>query len=111
MSEAAGKGKPARPKLAATWPIYRRLLRLELLHRHLLVGGPRPVRKAFEGGLTHRGTDIEQQAASVTITRDDWGIAHITGRTDADAVFGMIYAQAEDTVNRHAEVEILRYAA
>ena len=42
----------------------------------------------------------EQQAASVTITRDDWGIAHIKGRTDADAVFGMIYAQAEDDFNR-----------
>jgi len=38
----------------------------------------------------------EAHAARVTITRDDWGIAHIVGRTDADAVFGMIYAQAED---------------
>jgi acyl-homoserine-lactone acylase len=36
----------------------------------------------------------------VTITRDDWGIAHIKGKTDADAVFGMIYAQAEDDFNR-----------
>jgi acyl-homoserine-lactone acylase len=36
----------------------------------------------------------------VTITRDDWGIAHVHGRTDADAVFGMIYAQAEDDFNR-----------
>jgi acyl-homoserine lactone acylase PvdQ len=36
----------------------------------------------------------------VTITRDDWGIAHIHGKTDADAVFGMIYAQAEDDFNR-----------
>ncbi len=42
----------------------------------------------------------EQQAQNVTITRDDWGIAHITGKTDADAVFGMIYAQAEDDFNR-----------
>ena len=40
------------------------------------------------------------QAARVTITRDDWGIAHVKGRTDADAVFGMIYAQAEDDFNR-----------
>jgi len=39
-------------------------------------------------------------AARVTITRDDWGVAHINGRTDADAVFGMIYAQAEDDFNR-----------
>ncbi len=39
-------------------------------------------------------------AAQVTITRDDWGIAHVRGRTDADAVYGMIYAQAEDEFNR-----------
>jgi acyl-homoserine lactone acylase PvdQ len=42
----------------------------------------------------------EQQAQKVTITRDDWGIAHVSGKTDADAVFGMIYAQAEDDFNR-----------
>src|SRR5712671_5553993 len=40
------------------------------------------------------------QAANVTIIRDDWGIAHVYGKTDADAVFGMIYAQAEDDFNR-----------
>ncbi|HWH22436.1 MAG TPA: penicillin acylase family protein, partial [Allosphingosinicella sp.] len=42
----------------------------------------------------------KRHAQNVTITRDDWGIAHISGRTDADAVFGMIYAQAEDDFNR-----------
>src|SRR5579862_4138964 len=42
----------------------------------------------------------EQQAKNVTIIRDDWGIAHVYGKTDADAVFGMIYAQAEDDFNR-----------
>jgi acyl-homoserine lactone acylase PvdQ len=42
----------------------------------------------------------EQQAKAVTIVRDDWGIAHVHGKTDADAVFGMIYAQAEDDFNR-----------
>src|SRR5258707_14005999 len=42
----------------------------------------------------------EQVARNVTITRDDWGIAHVYGKTDADAVFGMIYAQAEDDFNR-----------
>ncbi len=41
-----------------------------------------------------------EQAARVTITRDDWGIPHIHGRGDADAVFGMIYAQAEDDFAR-----------
>ena len=40
------------------------------------------------------------QAQNVTIVRDDWGIAHVHGKTDADAVFGAIYAQAEDDFNR-----------
>ncbi len=42
----------------------------------------------------------ERQAKNVSIARDDWGIAHVTGKTDADAIFGMIYAQAEDDFNR-----------
>jgi acyl-homoserine-lactone acylase len=42
----------------------------------------------------------ERQAKNVAIVRDDWGIAHVTGKSDADAVFGMIYAQAEDDFNR-----------
>ena len=40
------------------------------------------------------------QAARISIVRDDWGIAHVHGKTDADAVFGMVYAQAEDDFNR-----------
>lgn len=51
----------------------------------------------------HAQTDTARwkaEAARVTITRDDWGVAHIRGETDADAVFGMIYAQAEDDFNR-----------
>jgi acyl-homoserine-lactone acylase len=40
------------------------------------------------------------RAAAVTIIRDTWGISHIYGKTDADAVFGMIYAQAEDDFPR-----------
>jgi len=41
-----------------------------------------------------------QHAVHVHITRDNWGIAHIYGKSDADAVFGMMYAQAEDDFNR-----------
>ncbi|MGH7512484.1 MAG: penicillin acylase family protein [Gemmatimonadales bacterium] len=41
-----------------------------------------------------------REARDVTIVRDDWGISHVHGKTDADAVFGMIYAQAEDDFNR-----------
>jgi acyl-homoserine-lactone acylase len=46
------------------------------------------------------GVAREAPVPQVTITRDDWGIAHVKGHTDADAVFGMIYAQAEDEFNR-----------
>ena len=42
----------------------------------------------------------EHEAQNVTIIRDNWGIAHVYGKTDADAVFGMEYAQAEDDFNR-----------
>jgi acyl-homoserine-lactone acylase len=42
----------------------------------------------------------EREAKDVTIIRDTWGVPHIYGKTDADAVFGMIYAQAEDDFNR-----------
>jgi acyl-homoserine lactone acylase PvdQ len=45
-------------------------------------------------------TRWEREAGNVTIIRDDWGIAHVYGKTDADAVFGMEYAQAEDDFNR-----------
>jgi len=42
----------------------------------------------------------ELAAERVTIVRDDWGVPHVSGKSDADAVFGMIYAQAEDDFNR-----------
>ena len=41
-----------------------------------------------------------ERAAKVEILRDRWGIAHIYGETDADTVFGALYAQAEDDFNR-----------
>jgi acyl-homoserine-lactone acylase len=43
---------------------------------------------------------MRAEAENTTIVRDDWGIAHIRGQSDADAVFGMIYAEAEDDFNR-----------
>ncbi len=42
----------------------------------------------------------EARAERVTVIRDEWGIPHVYGETDADAVFGMIYAQAEDDFHR-----------
>ncbi len=43
---------------------------------------------------------FEQRAARVSIIRDTWGIPHIYGKTDADAVFGLMYAQCEDDFKR-----------
>ncbi|OAN62308.1 penicillin acylase family protein [Sphingomonas sp. TDK1] len=56
-------------------------------------------------GATAAAPDPERarwqaEADRVTITRDDWGIPHIRGKSDADAVFGMTYAQAEDDFGR-----------
>lgn len=53
--------------------------------------------------LAQPAVDLARQQATaqrVQITRDDWGIAHVHGKSDADAVFGMIYAQAEDDFPR-----------
>ncbi|MEO7444889.1 MAG: penicillin acylase family protein, partial [Ferruginibacter sp.] len=42
----------------------------------------------------------QQEAKQVSITRDKWGVPHVFGKTDADAVFGLMYAQAEDDFGR-----------
>lgn len=42
----------------------------------------------------------EAQAENIEIIRDDFGVPHIYGKTDADAVFGLLYAQCEDDFNR-----------
>jgi acyl-homoserine lactone acylase PvdQ len=55
---------------------------------------------AFQASNNPDTARWEKQARNITIVRDDWGIAHVSGKTDADAVFGMIYAQAEDDFNR-----------
>ncbi|MGE0127932.1 MAG: acylase [Blastocatellales bacterium] len=55
---------------------------------------------ASTSGQNAESQQWEQQARNITIIRDDWGIAHVYGKTDADAVFGAIYAQAEDDFNR-----------
>ncbi|MEP2668608.1 MAG: acylase [Cyclobacteriaceae bacterium] len=44
-------------------------------------------------------TDSSQKDG-VTIIRDKYGVPHVFGKTDADAVFGLIYAQCEDDFNR-----------
>lgn len=42
----------------------------------------------------------EKQAKQVSIIRDHYGVPHIYGNTDADAVFGLLYAQCEDDFAR-----------
>jgi acyl-homoserine lactone acylase PvdQ len=42
----------------------------------------------------------EEHAKQVTIIRDEWGIAHVYGKTDADAIFGLMYAQSEENVGQ-----------
>jgi acyl-homoserine lactone acylase PvdQ len=43
---------------------------------------------------------VEASSRGTAIMRDTWGVPHVYGKTDADAVFGMVYAQAEDDFNR-----------
>ena len=42
----------------------------------------------------------EAQAKKVEIIRDDFGVPHIYGSTDAAVVFGLLYAQCEDDFRR-----------
>lgn len=49
---------------------------------------------------TVNANSFESQAKRVTIHRDEWGIPHIYGKSDADAVFGLMYAQCEDDFAR-----------
>jgi len=42
----------------------------------------------------------EKHAAQTTIIRDSFGVPHIYGKTDTDAVFGLLYAQCEDDFQR-----------
>jgi len=42
----------------------------------------------------------QQHAENTEIIRDNFGVPHIYGKTDADAVFGLLYAQCEDDFNR-----------
>src|ERR1700748_194161 len=57
----------------------------------------------------------KQEAAAVTIIRDNYGVPHIYSKTDANAVFGLMYSQCEDNfkgvednylyqLGRHTEV-------
>jgi acyl-homoserine-lactone acylase len=58
---------------------------------------------AFHAAQVHGETAAarwQRESRAVTIVRDPWGIAHVHGKTDADTVFGALYAQAEDDFGR-----------
>ncbi len=42
----------------------------------------------------------QAEAGNVTIIRDKWGIPHIYGKTDANAVFGLMYAECQEDFPR-----------
>ncbi|MGI9546103.1 MAG: acylase [Flavobacteriaceae bacterium] len=53
--------------------------------------------------LAGNPTEIERwnsHSENTTIIRDHYGVPHVYGKSDADAVFGMLYAQCEDDFNR-----------
>ncbi|MGI9205379.1 MAG: acylase [Woeseiaceae bacterium] len=56
--------------------------------------------QAVEQAVDPEIARLEARAANVTIIRDDYGVPHIYAETDADAVFGMLFAQSEDDFNR-----------
>ena len=81
---------------------------MKRLRRGLSLAGTRVLASVFSAALAAQSlaqTPAEMarwkaEAARVYIVRDDWGIAHVHGHTDADAVFGMIYTQCEDDFAR-----------
>ena len=59
--------------------------------------------KDLSAGASAKAEEVsrwEKQADNVTIIRDNYGIPHIYGKSDADAVFGLLYAQCEDDFKR-----------
>jgi acyl-homoserine lactone acylase PvdQ len=60
----------------------------------------------FQFSSCSTNQDLERwttQAQQVSIIRDEYGVPHIYGKTDADCVFGLMYAQCEDDFKRVEE--------
>ena len=73
------------------------------LHASLHAPSLAPLHSSLPGAADKSDKEVaawERRARNVTIMRDNWGIPHVYGKTDADAVFGVMYAQAEDDFNR-----------
>src|SRR5437879_4421719 len=83
------------PATADSWAGYRGM-RMRIFGALLVAALLASAAPAVAAGDLAR---LKSEAAQVSIVRDDWGIAHVHGKTDAQAVFGMVYAQAEDDFN------------
>ncbi len=58
---------------------------------------------SWSQGLTPIKTDVarwEAQAKRVSIVEDQYGVPHIYGKHDADAVFGLLYVECEQNFSR-----------
>jgi acyl-homoserine lactone acylase PvdQ len=73
---------------------------LALLASLLIVTGCSPQEQAPPAAEDAALNRLAARAERVEIIRDDFGVPHVYGKTDADAVFGMLYAQAEDDFPR-----------
>ena len=58
----------------------------------------------WEPLTAHEETAPPQRRYDVEIARDEFGVPHINGRTDADAAYGLAYAHAEDDFSTIQEV-------
>src|ERR1035438_8337735 len=85
---------------AAAWTKMEQTTHMRLRVKQLVLLAAASAAFAFQPAAAPEAARWKRQAANVTIVRDDWGIAHVYGKTDADAVFGILYAQAEDDFNR-----------
>ena len=59
-----------------------------------------PIHLVAQSFTTDEVSGWKKQAQAVSIIRDQWGVPHIYGKTDADCVFGLLYAQCEDDFKR-----------
>ncbi|PWF47699.1 penicillin acylase family protein [Massilia glaciei] len=65
-----------------------------------MLGATAAPQSALKAQTAQEHARWKKSASDVTILRDKWGIPHVFGKSDADAVFGLLYAQAEDDFNR-----------
>jgi acyl-homoserine lactone acylase PvdQ len=76
---------------------YKGAFRRGFLQQLLLILSLSPV---LSFAQTKEDRRFKDRASRVEIVRDKWGIPHVYGKSDADAVFGLIYAQCEDDFPR-----------